>query len=703
MLFWGFDLGDGESAVARTDGETQALPEIVAVDGYRVFITAWALMKSGEVRIGESAAKSAASAIRSAARFKSRFLDPNSDTAGLTRDFSTRVLESLRQSGALKGGENNNCFYIGCPAGWDKAARERYQTIFENMGCPAPHVVSESRAVMVGSVQSNSLRDYVDLRSKSILVIDIGSSTTDFAYINKGKESEIRTGGEVALGGGIMDEVLLEACLNASSHTKALRKVFAESEPWRVDCELRARRLKEKYFSAPAEARKSGDFTESVMIAYEKPVLFDLFMNEKTALALTEKPCPQLQGRSFREVFCEGLREVRQSIGDENPPELLFLTGGVSRMEAVKEWCREVFPEAVIYTDREPEFSVARGLAWCGRIDDEIRRFRAEVDELIRSETVERIVSWHLDSLYESALDSLIDPILEKAVKPVLVDWRDGKIETLAKMEPILQERIKVFLYSDEAKACLSKPVEEWMRKVSTELETHTSPICRKFHVPDHSLEITSGLSASDLSVLEKIDTLEIFATETITGTLLVDSIISAIVAFFCGGSGVTLIAEGPVGLVVGFILSLLVLAIGHVMGKNVLDQKVMEANIPLFVRRMALSRTLPKLEMPKWGFSKKLKKVFTMKDDTAGEKKDDEDEDSGFHLLPRLKKADSEEISDRRLRAIRGKMNAGYAKLLENKESPEWKELNRRVSREISEQIEIRLKELAEQVEIPL
>ena len=164
-----------------------------------------------------------------------------------------------------------------------------------------------------------------------------------------------------------------------------------------------------------------------------------------------------------------------------------------------------------------------------------------------------------------------------------------------------------------------------------------------------------------------------------------------------------TLIAEGPVGLVVGFILSLLVLAIGHVMGKNVLDQKVMEANIPLFVRRMALSRTLPKLEMPKWGFSKKLKKVFTMKDDTAGEKKDDEDEDSGFHLLPRLKKADSEEISDRRLRAIRGKMNAGYAKLLENKESPEWKELNRRVSREISEQIEIRLKELAEQVEIPL
>ena len=52
---------------------------------------------------------------------------------------------------------------------------------------------------MVGAIQSNSVRDYVDLRSKSVLVIDIGSSTTDFAYINKGRETEIHTGGEVSL------------------------------------------------------------------------------------------------------------------------------------------------------------------------------------------------------------------------------------------------------------------------------------------------------------------------------------------------------------------------------------------------------------------------------------------------------------------------------------------------------------------------
>ena len=65
MLYWGFDLGDGESAVARVDGE-QGLPEIVEIEGKKVVITAWAVMKNGEVRIGENAARPASTAIRSA-------------------------------------------------------------------------------------------------------------------------------------------------------------------------------------------------------------------------------------------------------------------------------------------------------------------------------------------------------------------------------------------------------------------------------------------------------------------------------------------------------------------------------------------------------------------------------------------------------------------------------------------------------------
>ncbi len=706
MHYWGFDLGDGESTLARVSDTGARLPEIIEIEGRKVTITVWAVMKNGEVRIGENAARSAASAVRSAARFKRNFINPQSDSAGLIRDFSSRVFESVRSSGALTGGEMSNCVYIGCPAGWDPGTRERYQRIFETLGFPSPQVVSESRAVMVGAIQSNSVQEYVDLRSKSVLVIDIGSSTTDFAYINKGKEMEIRTGGEVFLGGGIMDEILLNASVDASPNAPALRKVFEESESWRVDCELHARRLKEKYYSLSAEQRSQTDCSESLLITYEDPLILDLVMDKAMAKRLTEKPCSQLNGKSFRSVFCSGLQDVRESIGNIQP-ELLFLTGGVSRMEEIRSWCQEVFPESVIYTDREPEFSVARGLSWCGRIDDDVRHFRSEVDELISSSAVEAIVSSHLPALYRSALESLLDPLLEHAVKPVLLDWKNGKIEKLIDMESILREHIKVYLYSEDAKSRLYAPVSAWLVDISNELEQQTSDICRKYRVPERSLEITSGLSASDFHILERINTKDILSGDSLVwSTLFVDSIISILIAVLCGGSGVVLISEGPVGMLIGFVLSFLVLTASRAMGKKVLDEKLMTVNLPLSIRKIALSNSLPKIEGPRLGLSDPLKlgkisNLFKGADDTIQE--DHTEEEKDYHLLPRIRWGDSKGISDRKMQAIRNKILANYEQLQEDADNPELLALNRRMSRDISGQIELRLKELAEQVEIPL
>jgi len=698
MQYWGFDLGDGESAIARVGSGESRFPEIVEVDGKKIVITVWAVMSNGEVRIGENAARSAAAAVRSAARFKRRFLDAASDSAALIRDFSARVFESLRGSGDLVGGERSNSVYVGCPAGWGAPDRERYQRIFETLGFPGPHVVSESRAVMVGAVQSNSVRDYVDLRTKSVLVVDIGSSTTDFAYIDKGREAEIHTGGEVALGGGVMDEVLLEACVKASPNAPALERTLARSESWRVDCELHARKLKEKYYSLPPEERED-ECSDSLLVSYDEPLILDLTMNETMARRLTDVPCAQLGGRSFREVFCDGLRQVRRSIG-ETPPELLFLTGGVSRMEEIKGWCREIFPEAVIYTDAEPEFSVARGLAWCGRIDDDLARFRTDVDALIDSNVVEEITARRLNSLYRTVLDHLLDPLMDQAVKPVLLDWRNGDIQRLKDMETVLQDRIKVFLYSDSARECLYQPITDWLVGVSDELEQHTSRICRKYHVPERSLGISSALSASDFSLLEKIDARNVLAGDALTWTaVFVDSVISIIVAMLCGGSGIVLISEGPVGMLIGFILSFLVLVVSHAMGKKAIDDKLMSMNLPLAVRRIALSNPRLQIEGPRLGW------FSTLKEEAAGlvggEKK--ETGENKTHLLPHIRFTDGSGISERRLQEIRSRIKLSYETLFGGTDNEELKELNKRMSREISDQIEKRLKELAEQVEIPL
>ena len=701
MQYWGFDLGDGESTLARVSSEGKNYPEIIEVEGNKVIITVWAIMRDGEIRIGDKAARSAAAAVRSAARFKRRFLNAQSDSAALIRDFSARVFESLRGSGDLVGGEKSNSVYVGCPAGWNAEARERYQRIFETIGFPTPHVVSESRAVMVGAIQSNSVRDYVDLRSKTVLVVDIGSSTTDFAYINKGKEAEIRTGGEVALGGGVMDEVLLNACVDRSPKAAALRKVLAESESWQVDCELHARHLKERYYSMPAGERGQQECVESLLITYDEPLILDLRMDAEMSRLLTDTPCPQLGGKSFKSVFCAGLREVRDSIGVEQP-ELLFLTGGVSRMEEIRSWCGEVFPDAVIYADREPEFSVARGLAWCGRIDDELQRFRAEVDELISSNAVEALVSGRLNDLYRSALDPLLDPLLDRAVKPVLLDWKNGKIRRLCDMETTLQERIKIYLYSEEARQGLHQPVTDWLLSVSEELEQYTSEICRRYHVPERSLGISSALTASDFRLLEKLEARDVLAGDTLTWTaVFVESIISILIAMLCGGSGVVLVAEGPVGMLIGFLLSFLVLMVSHAMGKKAIDEKLMTADLPLSIRRLALANALPRLEAPSLGIADAVKKAASGK--LFSEQEATEGKTKKRHLLPRFRWGDGDGISERRMQAIRARIRANYDKLLSSADNEELLALNSRMSRDISEQIEARLKELAEQVEIPL
>ena len=129
------------------------------------------------------------------------------------------------------------------------ADRERYRKIFEETGYPPVRIVSESRAALISACLSRHLQVGYDILSKSVLVIDVGSSTTDFACIESGREVELQTAGEVMLGGGITDAMLLRESVEASPDADAIRSILEESEAWRNYCEFAARRLKEKYYS----------------------------------------------------------------------------------------------------------------------------------------------------------------------------------------------------------------------------------------------------------------------------------------------------------------------------------------------------------------------------------------------------------------------------------------------------------------------
>ena len=630
--YFGFDLGDAESAVSvlKKDGSE---PKVLKIRDSGSVITAYARLDNQELVIGEGACYHPR-AVERRLRFKSRFLtDPESET-DLQR-FAGGVLGELYLDGNLIHGEDC-CFYVGCPAGWSKADRERYRRIFERLGYPPVKIISESRAALVSACQSRYLQVGYDILSNPVLVVDIGSSTTDFAYISKGREVELQTAGEVRLGGGLLDEMLLDMCVAEAPEEQEIRRVFAESDPWRSYCEFAARRLKEKYFSDEAYWQDEP-CRQTIRITQGRPLSLTLSMDRYKAERLLDGPSPLLMGRSFHEVFADSLRQTREHLSGEIP-SLLFMTGGVSRLKAVSDWCAEVYPESVVITGNEPEYSVSKGLAWTGSIDEEMRAFRQDIENLRDSSVVEKIVAANLEDLYKKAADSLIEPMLREAALPVITRWRDGQIRTLADVDEQMQKEITAWLRSDAAKEYLVKPVTAWLKPVSYALEEHTVPICLKHKVPYRALSLSSYLSVSDIDL--KIDAKDVFAVEE--ATWMLDTVISVIVGLLCGGGGITLIASGFAGIAAGAVLSLLILFIG----KNKMQDALLRANIPGPVRKL----------LPVSYFESRLDKIS------------EEVRDKFYQSLEQDK---NDEISDRLVREISAQIESCLVKMAEVVEIP--------------------------------
>ena len=632
--FFGFDLGDAESAVARLAKDDQVAPEMLTVVGEQSFITAYAQLNSGELLIGEKACY-ADNAVKRKLRFKSRFLSDRGVAADV-KSFAAGVLGELYGSGDLI--RNEDCsFYVGCPAGWDRNTREHYREIFESAGYPPAKIISESRAAMVSACQSRHLQVGVDILSKPVLVVDIGSSTTDFAYIMGGKEVEMQTAGEVVLGGGLMDEILLEESVAAAGLSrKKIQSVFDASEPWRTYAEFAARRLKEKYFS-DEEYWSTHECKESIVLHYDRPVKLTLKMNAPTALQLINKRMAKLGNRSFKEVFIASLKEVRDNIAGAQP-ELIFLTGGVSKMPAIREWCTDVFTDAVVISAADPEFSVAKGLAYCGRIDEDLREFKEDLDKLIRSSAIEDIVEKHIPELYRSAVDVLVKPILEDVASPVFDRRRSGEIRKLEDTDAILQSEIEAYLREDKTRELLAGPVTDWLKPVVEELEEVTVPICIAHRVPYTALSLRSYLSASDIDI--KVDAKNIFALEEMT--FLIDSIVTAVVAILVAAIDVIPFMAGPEGVLIGIVAAVVILFLG----KDKMQDKMLSADLPKAVRML----------IPKSTFKSRIDSIA-------------DDVKASFYET--LQKEKNDQISERMVSEISGQIEQTLVKMAEVVEIP--------------------------------
>lgn len=632
--YFGFDLGDAESAVALQQGKGD--PEILAVGGAKSFITAYARRTDGTLLIGENACYATDITDRGL-RFKSRFLS-DEGSEGDIRIFASGVLASLIRDGCIQAESDDDAFYIGCPAGWGKSDRERYRNIFLSAGYPPVRIVSESRAALIAAFRSRYLQVGYDILSKAVLVVDIGSSTTDFAYVEGGREEEFQTAGEVSLGGGLMDQMLLDMAVERSHDSARIRRIFRENPAWYSYCEFAARRLKEKYF-LDEDYWKDHVCSKTVTIMDRGESLpLTISLDREAASRLLTGENDHLHGRSFRDTFCASFSDVLGRIKGHSP-ELVLLTGGVSAVRAIRTWCESLAPDAVIITGRQPQFSVAMGLAASGSIDEDMIHFRREVDQLIESTTVEEIVFKHIDELYRGVVDTMTQPILDTAVMNTFDRWKSGEIARLCDVDSELQKEIDHYMRSEEAQKLLAGVISGWLKPVAFELEDYTMPICSRYNVPFRALNLTSYLSLQDVDI--HIETKNVFGLDQITW--MINGILSILAGMLCGGSGIALIASGLKGIVAGTVLSMMVL----LLGKDRMEQQMMKLDLPRAMRKLVSRRQ------------------FEM-----------------------------------RIRRMAPEVRAKFLSSLEKEKN---EEISRRLTSEISGQIEQCLEKMAEIVEIPL
>ncbi|MFR5797147.1 MAG: hypothetical protein ACLUI3_17480, partial [Christensenellales bacterium] len=184
MKILGFDLGDGEGAVTLLDEDSTVEPRVMPLCGKNSLISAVGV-KDGRIVIGEAASVTDGAA-EAKVRFKSRYLTDPAASADV-RAFAQGVMNELvRTQPALMAEVSRTV--VGCPAGWGDGRREQYAALLESAGFPNVSVVPEPRAAFLYARHARGLRVSPELMKKSAMVIDIGSSTTDFAYIVDGHQ-----------------------------------------------------------------------------------------------------------------------------------------------------------------------------------------------------------------------------------------------------------------------------------------------------------------------------------------------------------------------------------------------------------------------------------------------------------------------------------------------------------------------------------
>ena len=291
-------------------------------------------------------------------------------------------------------------------------------------------------------------------------------------------------------------------------------------------------------------------------------------------------PAAALGGRSFVTCLRDALNAAK-TVSRACPPQAVILTGGASRMAFFREACRAAFEGSLIVLCPEPECSIARGLAYAGRVDEHLALFRREVASLARGERLSAAVGASIHELYQPLAHALFEAAKESALDAVAL-WRKGGVATIEELEQVIAARIVQAAGGEAVRARMEEPLRAWTDALLRALEGELTSLCLRCGVPPEQMSLSgtrldAGVGGISLSMTDAM------GMDVLSGLLGV--VLAAAGASVCGGGGVALISAGPLGMIAGAAAGVLL----AVVGKSGMERMLRRARLPVLLRQAVL------------------------------------------------------------------------------------------------------------------
>ena len=418
----GFDFGHGETALARVSSlASDSEPEMLEVFAAKSQVTALAFKPESGDLIGDQALKTMGITELHIGFKPMRHTLNSPELQQIVKRFVGKYLDILEESGQIDG-RDRTLFVVGSPSGWSDAERATYAGILRQAGMQRVTVEKESRAAFLHLKESRTSGVDAERLMQQVLIIDIGSSTTDFTIVSRMQARSIEDFG-LGLGAGLIEEMIFDRTLarmekENPGDLRRLADIFLKFPHFKRQCLMACREGKEKYFSIP-ELYPSEDRPVDCSIKFRTinpPIEFEPWIHREEMEKILSLPIPALNGRSWKDAFSAALEHAGTRMATAGP-DLVVLTGGASRMDVVLELSTRVFSSSArIIRGQEPEFTIARGLARIGRTDILSSGLKKAIEAIGDSIDIVTLVAQRIPGLIDSLAEPLADELIVHAV-----------------------------------------------------------------------------------------------------------------------------------------------------------------------------------------------------------------------------------------------------------------------------------------------